>query len=112
MVLPSPTFIVNHSDTTTRPSYCLDLWSRPHPGILCLTLVLVKRFLDITVRSLGDNLGMLACELIDLRLVELSGADFVLKEDIELAISTIFSFWKPEICPGAKEKAGTRPEEA
>jgi hypothetical protein len=55
---------------------------------------------------------MLACELIDFRLVELSCADLVLKEDIQLAISTPFSLWKTEIRPGAKEKAGTGPEKS
>lgn len=90
----------------------LALWSDTGPGFRCSGFVLVYRFFDIAVRRLGNNIGMLACELIDLRLMELSCADLVLKENIKLAISTPFSLWKTEICPGAKEKAGTGPEES
>lgn len=72
----------------------------------------MDRFFNITVRSLGDDVGMLACELVDLGLVELSRADLVLEEDIKFAVSTTFSFWEAEIGPGAKEEAGTSPEES
>jgi len=79
---------------------------------MCLSFMLVERLLNITVRSLLDDVGMLAGELVYPGLVKLSRADFVLEKDIEFAISTSLGLWKAEISPGAKNEASTSPEES